>query len=211
MSYGPTPGGEQDPAGQEPPVFGATPTYPGQAGPAGPPGWVPGQQPPPGYGPPAYGQPVYGQPTYGPPGYGMPMYGPPGYSVPGQMPSKYQGWGVAALIGGVMFSLIIGLPTATVGMKYGSKVSRLWNIGDVQGAASASRKARGWLTASTVFDLLGVILLSFLVITSVSGSPVHFNNPSPSSVQVTATAVPAAIQNQLPALSPGCHHHLVGP
>jgi hypothetical protein len=215
MSYGNTPGGEQDdPAGAPPP-------YPGQAGPAGPPGWAPGQEPPPGYGPPGYGppgygqpgygQPNYGQPNYGPPGYGMPVYGQPGYgppmyAPPGPKPPTYSGWATTVTVGGVLFSLLVGLPTAIVGITYGSKVSRLWAVGDVQGAYSASRKARGWLTASTVFDLLGLILVAFLVFANVSGSGVQFNNPSPTSVSVpaTATAVPASAQTQ--QLSHGCHH-----
>jgi hypothetical protein len=140
------------------------------------------------------------------------MYVPPGYAMPSQMPSRYQGWGVTALVGGVMFSLVIGLPTAIVGMTYGSKVSRLWNMGDLQGAASASRKARGWLTASTVFDLFGIILLAFLVFANVSGSPTGFNkNQTSVPVTATATAVPASVQARQVAVHFGCHGHLQDP
>ncbi len=224
MSYGNTPGGEQDD------LAGTPPPDPGQAGPAGPPGWAPGQQPPPGYGPPSYGPPVYGQPgygqpnygqpnygqpMYGPPGYGMPVYGPPGYgppmyAPPGPKPPTYSGWATTVTVGGVLFSLLVGLPTAIVGITYGSKVSRLWAVGDVHGAYDASRKARGWLTASTVFDLLGLVLVAFLVFARVSRSGGQFNNPSPTSVPVTvtATAVPASVQNQTSALPDGCHGHL---
>ena len=208
MSYGYTPGGEQDnPAG-------APPGYPGQAGPAGPPGWAQGQQPPPGYGPPTYGQPGYGPPTYGHPGYGMPVYpspgyGPPMYGMPGPMPPTYGSWGVTATVGGVLFSLLVGLPTAIVGLTYGSKVSRLWASGDVQGAASASRKARGWLTASTIFDLLGLILIVFLF-THVSSSGVHFQQPAVTA-SVSAPALPAQQAVVVQQAMTGCHNHPMGP
>jgi hypothetical protein len=217
MSYGYTPGGEQDNP------TGALPPYPGQTGPAGPPGWAQGQQPPPGYGQPGYGQPSYGQPSYGQPsygqptypqpaygqppygqpGYGQPAYGPPGYNQPmygqpgygppmygqpGPQPPTYGTWGVTATVGGVLFSLLVGLPTAIVGLTYGSKVSRLWASGDVQGAASASRKARAWLTASTVFDLLGLILVAFLVF-RMSSSPTYVQGTSVLPAQASAPPV----------------------
>jgi hypothetical protein len=224
MSYGYNPGGEQDnPAG-------ALPPYPGQNGPADPPGWAQGQQPPPGYGPPAYGPPTYGQPTYGQPGYGQPAYGQPGngqpgygqpgygqpgygqpmygqpgygppmygqpgygppmYGMPGPQPPTYGAWGVTATVGGVLFSLLVGLPTAIVGLTYSSKVSRLWNSGDVQGAAHASRKARAWLTASTVFDLLGLILVAFLVFRmSSSATFVQSTSVAPAPASASAVAV----------------------
>jgi hypothetical protein len=203
MSYGYTPGGEQDnPAG-------ASPGYPGQAGPAGPPGWTQEQQPPPGYGPPGYGPPTYGQPGYGMPMYGMPGYGPPTYGMPGPKPPTYGAWAVTATVGGVLFSLLVGLPTAIAGLTYGSKVSRLWAAGDVQGAASASRKARGWLTASTIFDLLGVILVVFLF-THVSSSGVGFTHSAvPASVSVPAQPAQQAVAVQ-PSMN-GCHGHPMGP
>ncbi len=221
MSYGNPPGGEQDDlAGPPPPSYGAPPPHPGQEGPTGPPGWAPGQQPPPGYGPPTYvpppgyGPPTYGPPTYGPPTYGPPMYYPPGYgpplyAPPGPPPPTYGGWAVSALVGGVLFSLLVGLPTAIAGKVYGAKVTRLWASGDVQGAYSASRRARGWLTASTVFDLLGLILVVFLIATHASSSPVYYSNQTVAPVSVTA--VPASVPSQLPALSHGCHRHIMGP
>ncbi len=166
MSYGYTPGGEQDgPAGQQPP-------------------W-------------------YGPPAYGPPGYGQPMYPPPG-----PQPPTYGGWGVSAIIGGVLFSLLVGLPTAITGHVYGSKVSRLWASGDVQGAYNASRKARGWLTASTVFDLLGFVLVVFLVFTHVSASGVSFTK---SSVAPASVSVVPAQQQVETVMMVGCHGHLGTP
>jgi hypothetical protein len=197
MSYGPVPGEEHGyPAQTTPQDFGGLPPYPGQAEPAGPPGWAQGQVPPPGYGQPTYGQPgygpptyppypqsAYGQPGYGPPIYGQPMYpqpgyGPPIYGQPGPQPPTYRAWGVTATVSGVLFSLLLGLPTAIVGVTYGSKVTKAWASGDVQGAYNASRKARGWLTASTVFDAIGfvvVVLLLALTVTHGSGAPASFN------------------------------------
>ncbi len=212
MTYGYTPGGEQgDPAGPPPPGYGAAPGYPGQAGAAaGPPGWAtgPGQQVPPGYGPAAYGQPGYGPPPgYGQPAYYPPGYGPPVYPPPGPQPPAYGGWAVSAIVGGVLFSLLVGLPTAIAGHVYGSKVSRLWASGDVQGAYSASRKARGWLTASTVFDLLGLILVVFLVVTHVSASGVSFTKSSVVPASVSVVQQPA----QTGMTMVGCHGHLGSP
>ena len=244
MSYGPTSGGEQDD------LAGAQSPYPGQPGPAGPPGWAQGQQPPPGYGPPGYGQqptygqppygqqptygqqppyggqPPYGQPTYGQPGYGQPPYGgqpgygmpaypqpgygPPMYPPPGPQPPTYGAWAVSAIIGGVLFSLLIGLPTAIVGLNYGSKVNKAWAAGDVQGAATASRKARGWLTASTIFELLGVILVIFLF-THMSSSGVSFSTRSVAPVPASVQVVPASVQSQVSGMSGGCHGHMGAP
>ena len=197
MSYGNTPGGEQDDlAGPPPPWFA----------------------PPPGYGPPTYGPPTYGPPTYGPPGYGPfmyypPGYGPPMYPPPGPRPPTYEGWAVSALVGGVLFSLLVGLPTAIAGKVYGTKVTRLWASGDMQGAYSASRRARGWLTASTVFDLLGLILVIFLIATHASSSPAYYSRPSvvPVSISASPVPVPASVSSQLLARSHGCHRHLMGP
>jgi len=130
------------------------------------------------------------------------------YPPSGPQPPTYGAWAVSAIVGGVLFSLLIGLPTAIVGLNYGSKVKRAWASGDMQGAASASRKARGWLTASTIFELLGVILVIFLF-THMSSSGVGFTRsvaPAPASVQV----VPASVQSQVPAMSDGCHGHHMG-
>ncbi len=215
MSYGYTPGGEQDdPAGPPPPESGAPSGYPGQAGAAGPPGWAPGQQVPPGYGPPGYGPPVYGPPMYGPPGYGPPTYYPAGYGPPmyvppgGPPPSAYGTWAISAIVGGVLFSLLVGLPTAIAGRVYGAKVNRLWASGDVQGAYSASRKARGWLTASTIFDLLGVVLVAFLLFTHSSSAPVYLKQSTVAPASVSVLPAQQAVQT---GMMSGCHGHMGGP
>ena len=208
--------GQQATPGYGPPGYGQQPTY-GQSA-YGQPAY--GQQP--GYGQqsPYGGQPMYGQPGYGPPpyggqpGYGMPAYPQPGYGPPtyppqGPQPPTYGAWAVTAIVGGVLFSLLIGLPTAIVGLNYGSKVNRAWAAGDVQGAASASRKARGWLTASTIFEALGVILVIFLF-THMSSSGVSFSTRSVTPVPASVQVVPASVQNQVPAMSDGCHGHHMG-
>ncbi|HTX28977.1 MAG TPA: CD225/dispanin family protein [Streptosporangiaceae bacterium] len=232
MTYGYTPGGDQDDhAGTPPPEYGGLPPYPGQAGAAGPPGWAagqqvppgwtPGQQVPPGYGPPQYGQgqpqygpPQYGQPGYGPPGYGPPAYYPPGYGAPmyappGSQPPAYTGWAISALIGGVLFSLLVGLPAAITGQVYGSKVSRLWASGDVQGAHRASRRARGWLTASTVFDLLGLVLVAFIIVTHVSSAGVSFTHTSVAPASVSVLPAQQTVQTgTMSGMMSGCHGHM---
>jgi hypothetical protein len=136
--------------------------------PGGPPGWEPGQQASPGY----------GQPGYGQFGYGMLPPGPP--------PRRYRAWGIIAAICGVLFNIILGLPAALIGSRHGKKVTELWASGDVQGAINASRKARSWLIASTVLDVLGLIL-SVVLITQISSQP-NFDNPS---------AVAASIKTQI--------------
>ena len=82
----------------------------------------------------------------------------PGYGQPGSMPPTYRAWGIVALICGALLNLILGVPTAIVGLRSGAEVPRLWASGDVQAAVRASRRARSWLIASGVLDLLGIIL-----------------------------------------------------
>jgi hypothetical protein len=100
------------------------------------------------------------RPEFGAP----PAYpGQPGYASPGAPPPTYGAWVTAATICGVLFNLILGLPTALIGRRYGRKVTELWARGDVPGAISASRKARGWLIASIVLDVIGLVLSVVLV------------------------------------------------
>jgi hypothetical protein len=84
----------------------------------------------------------------------------PGYGQPRSMPPTYRAWGIVAVICSVLLNLILilGVPTAIVGLRSGAKVPRLWASGDVQAAVRASRRARSWLIASGVLDLLGIIL-----------------------------------------------------
>jgi hypothetical protein len=137
-----------------------------------------------------------GQPPWAPPYY----LGQPGYGQPGSPPPAYRAWGIIAVICGVLFNLILGLPTAIVGRWYAGEANRLWARGDVQAAASASRKARGWLITSSVLDVLGVILVVVII---VLGSSPNFNTPS-----VVAASIKTQVQQQLsdksgPAYDPG--------
>jgi hypothetical protein len=109
----------------------------------------------------------------------------PGYGQPGSMPPTYRAWSIIALIGGVLFNVILGAPAAGVGRRHGRKVPQLCASGDVQAAVRESRKARAWLIASIVFDVLGIILFVAVVIQHTSSS--NFNNPS---------AVAASIKTQ---------------
>jgi Interferon-induced transmembrane protein len=196
MSYGQTPGGDQEyPAGPGP-GYGAPPPYPGQPGASGPPGWDQGQQQPgygqPGPGQPGYGQPGAGQPNYGQPGYGQPGYAQPGYGYvpPGPPPPNYKAWWITAAVCGVLFNLILGFPAALIGGRHGRKVAQQWATGDVQAAATSSRKARNWLIAATVLDALGLVL--FIVLLTQSGSPTSFNNPS-----AVATSIKTQLQQRI--------------
>jgi hypothetical protein len=126
-------------------------------------GTPPGYDTPPGYGapqgygapPPYQGQPAPPQPYPGG-GYGAP---PPQF---GQPPS-YLPWAVTAAVGGVLFSLILGLPSAIVASRYARKVKTSWNIGDQQGAMTASKRALTWCIVATVLDVLGLILVVFVL------------------------------------------------
>jgi Interferon-induced transmembrane protein len=91
------------------------------------------------------------------PGYGQPGNGALGPAPTGSPPPVYPAWALIAGICGVMF-MILGAPAAIIGGRYNHKVSELWTDGHVQAAISASRKARGWLIASTVLDGAGLIL-----------------------------------------------------
>jgi len=138
-------------------------------------------------------------PAFGPPSYPA----PPGYHYPpGSVPSAYRAWGIIAIICGVLFNTILGFPTAIVGFRYGGSVSQLWESGDVEGARRASRRARAWLIASSLLDVLGIILLVVVIIGQVASSN-DFNNPS-----VVAASIKSQVQQKLsdksgPAYDPG--------
>src|SRR5215469_18230120 len=156
--------------------FSEQPTYPAQAWPAGP-GAGPGQQVP----------PSYGQPGYAAPGYGMPGYGDPF----GKPPPTYLVWARIAAAGGVLFNLILGLPSALIAANYGRKVKQHWASGDQQAALAASRQARIWAIVSTVLDLLGVVLL-IVIVTQSASTKSNFNNPA-----VVAASIKAQLQKRI--------------
>jgi len=141
MSYD-TPGG---------PPGGATPPPPGGYGAPPPDG---------GYGAPPPGGGYGAYPSGG--GYGQPGYG--GYGQPfGKTPSAYRAWVITSIVCGALFSLIVGLPCGIVALSYSRRVQQAGQMGDMQSAAKASKRARIWAIVATVFDALGLILVITLV------------------------------------------------
>jgi len=191
MSYGPTPGdaGGYPPAGP-PPGFGGqvSPQDPtvirGQPGAPAEPG-APGQ---------------YGDPAQ----FGMPgQYGVPGQY--GSPPPSYRAWAIAAMIGGVLFNLILGFPMGLAASRQSRQVRNQWAAGNPQAAVTASRKARNWAIASTVFDLLGLVLVIGVVANSAStaNSQSNYHNPA-----VVSASIKSQLQQRLsnpssPYYSPG--------
>lgn len=160
-------------AGDNSPGFGTPPPDqppppPGMPPPGTPPQGMPPQgMPPPGMPPPYQGQP-YGQPypgqAYGQP-YGQPYPGgaygtaPP----PGGRPPTYLGWAITVAVGGVLFSLILGFPAGIAATRYARKVRTAWDAGDPYEAARASKRALIWSIVSTCLDVLGLILVFFVL------------------------------------------------
>jgi hypothetical protein len=81
----------------------------------------------------------------------------------GSPPPTYLGWAVAAMIGGVLFSLLLGFPTGLAANRYARRVKRAWNAGDQQGALRASKRALTWSIISTVLDVLGLVLVFYVL------------------------------------------------
>jgi hypothetical protein len=112
-----------------------------------------------------YGQ--YGQ--YGAPG----PYGAVGPYTPGQPgfaqgpygkpPATYRPWAIACVVCGVLFSIIIGMPCGLISLYYSRRVQPAWVAGHQQRASQASRRAMVWAIVSTVFDVLGLIVVISLV------------------------------------------------
>jgi len=123
--------------------------------------------------------------TFGaPPSYAdQPVYG-----EPGPTPPTYRVWGIIAFICGALFNVILGLGAAFLSRRYSDQVSPLWANGNVLAAIQASRRARAWLIASFVFDVLGVIL----VVVVFQGPRSNFNNPS-----VVAASIKTQVQQRL--------------
>jgi hypothetical protein len=186
MSSGDTP---SEPTEQQPEGYGQPTPY-GQPGEYGQPGaGQPGAYGQPGgygqpgsYGPPAgyaepyggYGQSTgYGQPgSYGQPpaypGYGQPPYGGYGYGT-GEPPT-HQAWAIVAIVAGFLFSTFLGMPCAIVAVTQANKVKNRWRLGDVQGAMTASRRARNWAIAATVLDSIGLVLSIVFIVAVMHGT-----------------------------------------
>jgi len=160
MSYEPPSGQAWNQAGGQPSS--------GQNGAPGPYG-APGQ-----YGDPEqYGDPgQYGQAPgqYGAPGpHGaVGPYGPPGQpgfaqGPYGKPPATYKPWAITCIVCGVLFSIIIGMPCGLIALYYSRRVQPAWMSGQQQRAAQASRRAMIWAIVSTLFDLLGLIVVISLL------------------------------------------------
>ncbi len=129
----------------------------------------------------------FGQAGPAAPGYVRPGYGA---TPQGQPPPTHLIWARIAAGGGVLFNLILGLPTALVAMSHARKVRPLWESGDQPAAISESRKARTWAIASTVLDALGVIVLIVVIASSAAAS--NFSNPT-----VVAASIKAQLQKRV--------------
>jgi hypothetical protein len=198
MSYGNTPGdGQPDPAGQQPGPFQPTPE-PAPMSPEDPYGGASGQPGPPSYPQPGYGQPGYGEGSYTPPGYAA---GPAG-----QEPPTHLAWAWIAAAGGVLFSLILGFPTAMIALNHARKVRPSWQAGNMQAAINASRKARTWAIVSTILDVLGIGILAIVIAsahTAGSSSSSNFSNPS-----VVAASIKTQLQKRIS--NPTSQYYLAG-
>ena len=82
---------------------------------------------------------------------------PPGREQQGPPPT-YRGWETTAVVCGVLFNIILGLPAALIARRYGRRAIERWTHGDAPGAISAARKARAWLVASIALDVIGLVL-----------------------------------------------------
>jgi hypothetical protein len=112
--------------------------------------------------------PFHDQPYQGPAGYpGQPFGGgyAAGYGVgpAGSPPPTYVGWAIAAAVGGVFFSLILGFPCALVATRYARRVRPAWDTGNQPEAARCSRLALTWSIVATVLDVVGVALFAYVI------------------------------------------------
>ncbi len=117
---------------------------------------------------PAGQYPSYGyQPQYG----AYPPHVAPQYGAWQQQtqPPDYRAWAIAAVAGGVLFSLLIGMPLGLIAQRNSRRVRSRWESGDRHGAELASRSTRSWVIASVIFDVLG-LLLTIVVLTH-TGQP----------------------------------------
>jgi Interferon-induced transmembrane protein len=111
----------------------------------------------------AEGQPPPGQYGQAPGPYGAPgPYAPgPGFAQGpyGKPPAAYRPWAITCIACGVLFSIIIGMPCGLVALYYSRRVQPAWLAGNQHRASQASRRAMTWAIASTLFDVLGFIVV----------------------------------------------------
>jgi hypothetical protein len=143
--------------------------------------------------PSSFDQPWGGAPGYLPPDPGLPPVG--------QRPPTYLIWARIAAVGGVLFSLILGLPSALIAQNHGRQVRVQWEAGNQQAALTASRKARTWSIVATVLDALGIVLI--IVVVSSSGSTSNYNTPS-----VVAASIKTDLQKHL--TNPSSQYYVPG-
>jgi ABC-type sulfate transport system permease component len=86
-----------------------------------------------------------------------------GYGTYTEPVPDYRTWAIAAVIGGIFFSLIIGTPLALVALRKSRRVRQLQSVGNQQEAVRASRSARSWALAATIVECLSALLLVYLI------------------------------------------------
>ena len=126
-----------------------------------------------GYGQGGYDQGGYGQ--SGVQGYGPGSYGAYGaQSAPGDgKPQNYMVPSIIATIGSFLFCCLLGLPAGIAAIVFGNKVDSLWNMGDYQGAQTASEKAKLWMIVAAV--LAGVGLIANIIVFASGGYSASFD------------------------------------
>ncbi|WP_307875044.1 CD225/dispanin family protein [Frankia nepalensis] len=138
-------------------------------------GWgQPGGQgtPPPGYGPPPGGYGAPQEPGYGygqPPGYGQqppggygnlpPFPGGPGSNVPppGGAPIPNYLWQ------SIVVTILCCIPAGIVAIVNSTRVQSRQQMGDIQGALDASKKAKTWCIVSLVAGLVVTVIYIILI------------------------------------------------
>jgi hypothetical protein len=120
----------------------------------------------------------------------QPGYQAVGYPMPyGQPPPSHLVWAWIAAVGGVIFNLLLGFPSAMVAIRHARRVRSTWESGDQQAALRESRKARTWAIVSTVLDVVGVILVIALI--AGNASTQNFGTPS-----VAAASIKTQLQKR---------------
>lgn len=111
----------------------------------------PSGNPPPGQSGDAGQYPQY--PASGPGQYGTPP------STYGSPPPTHRAWSITSIVLGLILFGIIGLILGIVATVQSGKVMSRWTSGDTEGAARASRLAKGFCIATTVLEVIGVIVI----------------------------------------------------
>lgn len=105
-------------------------------------------------------------------GQGYGAYGAQSAPVGGK-PQNYTVPSIIATIGGFLFCCLLGLPAGIAAIVFGNKVDSLWNVGDYQGAQTASEKAKLWMTVAAV--LAGIGLIGNIIFFVTGGADMYMN------------------------------------